>query len=206
MNTILRPFPLVALLASLTLTTTHAQERLSTEEARHYASIVSAAQPELKRAPGAAPVDLDKPVALRDGEYGLMLLPARTLSADAVAKAGAEGVPVGQLWLLKLAPLTAGQVVSQDRLQMVTVNSSEGSVTLPCCQLGIRKATGGALELVVFGKGKEPVATAPLQPLVASQTLPLDLAVAREDDRGELTLKIAGKYTARLAVTDPELY
>ena len=52
-------------------------------------------------------------VALRDGEYGGMVLPECKLTVGAIAQAGKEPVPVGQLWMLRLAPLNDGQVVQQ---------------------------------------------------------------------------------------------
>jgi hypothetical protein len=206
MNAMIRITTLAGLLAGFTLTATQAQDRLSPDEALHYAEMVGSVQAQLKSAPGAATVDLKQPVAVRDGEYGLMLLPATKLSAEALAQAGTEVVPVGQLWLLKLAPLADGQVVANDRLQMVTVSGGEGSATLPCCNLGVRKAAGGGLELVVFGKGKEPILQAPLKAITGKQTSPLEIEVERESDRGRVTVKVAGKYAANFAVTDPELF
>jgi hypothetical protein len=167
--------------------------------------MVGSVQAELKSAPCVAAVDLKQPVAVRDGEYGLMILPAAKWSADALAKVGNEAVAVGQLWLLKLAPLSDGQLVAQEKLQMITVSGSEGSATLPCCTLGVRKA-GNGLELVVFGKGKEPIVTAPITAINGSQKTPLDIEVERENDRGRVTVKLAGKYAASIAVTDPDLF
>ena len=197
---------LAVLLAGFTAVATHAQERLPQEEALRYADMVGSVQAQLRTAPAAAPLDLKQPVAVRDGEYGLMILPATKLSADALAKAGTDVVPVGQLWLLKLAPLVHEQVVAGDKLQMVTVSGSEGSATLPCCNLGVRQAAGGGLELLVFGKGKEPIFKTALKSVAGRQTSPLDLEVERESDRGVVTVKLAGKYAANLAVTDPELF
>ena len=118
-----------------------------------------------------------------------MVLPAARLSEDALAKAGAEAVPVGQLWLLKLAPLVNEQVVANDKLKLVTVSGSEGSATVPCCHLGVRKSGEGKLELVVFGKGKEPIVTAPLKTIASKPSSPLDLEVERQNDRGQVTVK-----------------
>ncbi len=115
-------------------------------------------------------------------------------------------MPVGQLWLHKLAPLVDGQVVSGSKLNLVSVSGSEGSATVPCCNLGVRKTAAGELELAVFGKGKEPIATAPLKAVTGGQAAPLDLEVERESDCGRVTVKVAGKYAAVIRVTDPELY
>jgi hypothetical protein len=206
MNIGTRITALAALVAGLAANPTLAQERLSPEETRPYAEMVGSVQSELRNAPCITPVDLQRSVAMRDGEYGVMVVPAVRLSGEALSKVEAgETLPVGQLWLLRLAPLVDEQVVANERLQLVAVSGSEGSATVPCCTLGVRKAAGG-LELVVFGKGKDPITKAPLATVASSQAQPVDLKVERESDRGRVTVKLAGKYAASLAVTDPELF
>lgn len=198
---------IVVLLTGFTAAATQAQERLPQAEALRYADLVGSVQAELRTAPAVAPaLDLKQPVAVRDGDYGLMVLPAAKLSSDTLAQAGTEVVPIGQLWLLNLAPLVDEQVVAAYKLQMVTVSGSEGSATLPCCNLGVRRTAGGTLELLVFGKGKEPLLKTALRSAASGQTSPLDLAVERESDRGSVTVKLAGKYAANFAVTDPQLF
>lgn len=197
---------LAVLLAGFTTVATQAQERLSQAEALRYADLVGTVQTQLRTAPAATALDLKQPVAVRDGEYGLMVVPAAKLSADTLANAGTEIVPVGQLWLLKLAPLVDERVVGDEKLQMVTVSGSEGSATVPCCNLGVRHASGGALELLMFGKGKEPILKTVLSSTPGRQTRPLDLEVERENDRGRVTVKLAGQYAASFSVTDPELF
>lgn len=197
---------LAVLLAGLTTVAMQAQERLSPEEALRYADLVGSVQTQLRTTPATTALDFKQPVAVRDGDYGLMVVPAAKLSADTLAKAGSEVVPVGQLWLLKLAPLVDERVVGDEKLQMVKVSGSEGSATVPCCHLGIRHAAGGALELLVFGKDKEPILKTPLSSSTSRQGRPLDLEVERESDRGRVTLKLAGQYAASFSVTDPELF
>lgn len=198
---------IATLLTGLTAVAAQAQERLPQAEALRYADMVGSVQTELRATPGVAPaLNLRQPVAVRDGEYGLMVLPAAKLSAESLEKAVAEIVPVGQLWLLNLAPLVNEQVVAGYQLQMITVSGSEGSATVPCCNLGVRRTAGGMLELLVFGKGKEPILKTTLRAAAGSQLAPLDLAVERESDRGLVTLKLAGKYVANFAVTDPQLF
>lgn len=206
MNNLIRTSTLAALFAAVSVITLQAQDRLPHDEARRLADLVGTAQTELKGTPATSTVDLKQPVAVRDGEYGLMVLPAQKLSADTVAKAGTDMVPVGQLWLHKLAPLVDGQAITGSKLNLVSVSGGGGSATVPCCNLAVRKTASGELELAMFGKGKEPIATAPLKAITSSQAAPLDLDVERESDCGRVTVKVAGKYAAVIRVTDPELY
>jgi hypothetical protein len=59
-----------------------------------------------------------------------------------------------------------------------------------------------ALELLVFGKDKEPLVTLPLKRMDAPQELPLDFTAERTGDAGCLTIRILGKYEAKLMVTE----
>lgn len=197
---------LAALLACLGLPAAQAQDRLSRDEALRYSELVGTAQNEVKKAPCAAEVNLKQPVAVRDGEYGLMLLPAAKLPADLAKTVGADPVPIGQLWLHKLAPLVNEQVVPESRLNLVYVTGSEGSATIPCCTLAVRKTSDARLELLVFGKDKEPLIKAPLSSRASQGAASLDMDVERESDRGRVTVKLAGAYVADFAVTDPELF
>jgi hypothetical protein len=67
--------------------------------------------------------------------------------------------------------------------------------------LGVQRNGTGALELLVFGKDKEPVVKVPLKTMDAKQDVPIDLSAERESDSGKVTLKILGKYTATISVT-----
>ena len=196
---------LIALILLAALQMVSAQEKLSREEALTYARAVSADAQQLNGTPIATDVDAEQPVALRDENYGGMVLPQKNLKPGTIAQAGGTAVPIGQLWLHKLTPMRHGEAVSQDNLRMVTVRAEGEEATVPQCALAVRRNAGGALELLVFGKGKEPLLTAELKPLDATQSLPIDLEAERDGDSGKLTLKILGKYQATLLVTELEL-
>jgi len=191
---------IIALLSSLQLAT--AQERLSREEALKYATAVSANAKQFKGTPIVTDVDTQKPVALREDEYGGMVLPQKNLTSESLAKVGKDEVaPIGQLWLHKLVPMRDGEPVPSAKLRLVTVEAEGTEATVPQCALGVRRNAQGALELVVFGKEKEPILAVPLKAIDSKQELPLDMTAERESDSGRLTLKILGKYQATLHVT-----
>jgi hypothetical protein len=179
-----------------------AQEQLSTEEALKYATAVSKDAKQLKGTPIVTDVDTQKPVAVREGEFGGMVLPQKELDAEKIAKAGKEEVtPIGQLWLLKLTPMRDGEAISSSKLRLATVQAEGEEVTVPQCALGVRRNQDGALELLVFGKGKDPILTAPMKAIDTKQELPINLSAERESDSGRLTMKILGKYQATFQVT-----
>ena len=196
--------PILVLLSTLQLAP--AQERLSSEEALKYANAVSADAKQLKGTPLATDVDTQKPVALRDGEYGGMVLPQKELDAEKIAKAGKEAItPIGQLWLLKLTPMRDGEAISSSKLRLASVQADGSEVTVPQCALGVRRTGDDKLELVVFGKDKDPILTAPMKAIDTKQELPIDLSAERESDSGRLTVKILGKYQASFQVTELDI-
>ncbi len=191
---------IIALLSTLQLVS--AQERLPKEEALKYATAVSANVKQLNGTPIPTDVDAQKPVALQDENYGGMVLPQKNLSAESLAKVGKDEIaPIGQLWLHKLVPMRDGEAISSAKLRLVTVEADGTEATVPQCALGVRRNPQGALELVIFGKEKEPILAVPLKAIDTRQELPLDMTAERESDSGRLTLKILGKYQASLHVT-----
>lgn len=195
---------LIALTLFTGLQLLSAQEKLSREQALSYAKAVSADQKQLNDTPIATDVDPEQPVALKDGNYGGMVLPQKSLTPAAIARASGTAVSIGQLWLHKLTPMRDGAAVTRDNLRMVTVNAEGEEAMVPQCALAIRRDAGGALELLVFGNAKEPLLTAALKPLDTTQSSPIDLEAQRDGDSGKLTLKILGKYQATISVTELE--
>jgi hypothetical protein len=134
-----------------------------------------------------------------------MVLPQKNLKTVGLASVGDAIVPIGQLWLYNLTPMREGQAVGSEKLRLVKVSADGETATVPQCALGVRKSRAGALELVIFGKSKEPLLTVPLKTVEAKQQLPIDLDAQRESDSGRITLKILGKYQATFDVTALDL-
>jgi hypothetical protein len=180
-----------------------AQEQLPRTEALKYASAVAADLGEMLKTPVPTDPDLKCAVAMREGDYGAMVLPETKLEAAVLQKAGQAGVPVGQLWLLKLAPMKDGQPVPARSLRFVDVASDEGSARVPCCVLMVRR-TGEGLELLVLGKDKTSLLTAPLKAITKTQDNPIEMTAERKEDGGLITLRLLGKYETSFMVTDPD--
>ena len=183
---------------------THAQEKLSREESLKYAFFAAANLKEMLNTPIPTDPDLKRPVGVKDGDYGGIILPESKLSAETFAKAGREVTPVGQFWMHKLAPMNGGQVVPAAKLRMIHLAGGGNEADVPCCALGIAKGANGALELLIYGKGSEPVTRVPLKTISSSQDSPIDISAERKDDGGLITLRFLGKYEASFMVTDPD--
>jgi hypothetical protein len=151
--------PLLILTLGTSLNQLSAQEQLPREQALKYAYAVSVNLEQLQGTPIATDVDLKRPIVLKDGEYGGMFLPEAKLTAEGVAKISDKVAPIGQLWLHKLTPMVDNQGIGSEKLRMAKVIGEDGTeVQLPQCTLGIRRNAAGALELLLYGKGKEPLA------------------------------------------------
>jgi len=197
---------LVTLTLLSTLSAVSAQERLSREETLKYAYAVSLDLKQLMGTPIPTDVDVKQSVALRDGEFGGMVMPEAKLAAEQIANAKGEVVPVGQLWLYNLAPMREGNAVDTDRLRLATVSSEGNEVKLPQCALGVRRNSSGALELAVFGKSKEPLVSVPLKTLEDKPAKPgIEVEAERDSNSGRITLTLVGKYKATIEVTQLSL-
>ncbi len=183
-----------------------AQEQLSRAEALHYACAVAADLGEMLKTPVPTDPDIKRPVAVRESDYGAMILPEAKLAAAAIHAAGKGGIPVGQLWLLNLAPMTEGQPVPADRLRFVHVTAEDGSAMAPCCVLVVRATGDDGLELVVLGKDKTPLLTAPLKAITQAQDNPIEMTAERKEDGGLITLRLLGKYEVSFMVTAPDQF
>jgi hypothetical protein len=98
-----------------------------------------------------------------------------------------------------------GEAIVSDELRLVTVSAEGTDATVPQCALGVRRNAQGALELVVFGKCKEPIVVAPMKSIDTKQESPLDLAAERESESARLTVKILGKFQATFPVTELDI-
>ncbi len=189
-------FTLLTLSCSLGVAT--AQELLSPEELQKFVPRFVERAADQENPPFKAAVDAAKSVGMKVKEYGAVILPAKDLSREALAKADKQIVPVGHLWMKKLAP-----AVSPEKLRVVSVHLDNADHSLVLFYLGMRTTDAGNAELVIFGKDKDPIATLPLTKIERSQDAPVGLHMqAGTASLGEIEINILGQYRARLAVDE----
>jgi hypothetical protein len=182
-----------------------AQERIPAEQAQKVAKLLIAEAAKVEQPQLKTEVDADKATGLHHEKVGAMVIPDKALSADMLRKAGKEVVPVGQFWVRNLTLVKDGKPVDEDRLRLVTVKVDDKEHQLVLCLLGVRRTPADALELVVYGKDKEPLLKLPLQKADDTQDLPLDLAAEKaENDTAMVTINVLGKHKATLTVTKAE--
>jgi hypothetical protein len=198
--------PVVALVVAIMGQGTQAQERLSRAQSLKYAFFASLDLKEMLATPIPTDPDVKRPVAIRHGDHGLLLLPETRFNAALLEKAGPEVIPVGQLWLVKVAPKRDGELVPSSKLRMVDVKTDTGQGSVACCALGVRKKGDGMLELLVYGKDKVPLLATPLKGSSVPQAAdtPIDISAETKEDGAVVTLKLAGKYEAGISVGHAE--
>ena len=167
-------------------------------------SIVTKGAESLSDLPLKLDLDLQKPVAFKGGEAGMLVIPDKGLSGEKIAQAGKEIAPVGQLWMYRVAAAKDGKVVPNSKLRLVTVSDGKKSASVQLYLLGVRKGEKGP-ELVVFGGNKDPLMTLPLEKAEEGQAVPINLSGRKTgDDSGQLTLNLLGKYKVDISVMKQE--
>jgi hypothetical protein len=180
-----------------------AQERVPQEQATKFAKrfadeAAKVSSPQLK-----TDVDPDKAYAIHAGERHAMFIPDKNLSADTFAKAGREPTPVGQLWLRKVAPAAHGKAVDEDKLRIVTISVNNEDHPLVLSFVGVRKTGENQLELVFYGKDREPYQTAPLRKLETKQNAEEPVVLNAEkgaEDAITLLITLLGEYQGGIQV------
>lgn len=182
-----------------------AQERIPAEKVQAVAhklleNLGPVADAQLKLEPNA-----DKGDAFSVAGAAALVLPDKNLTAAVVEKAGADIVPLGQLFLKGLSPVTNGRATPADQLRTLMFSDKDGEQRVTVLLLGFRKLDGG-LELVAYGKDKAPLLQLPIRKVESTaQDLPVALAGEKEDDdTGRMTLSILGSYKASFLVKKAE--
>lgn len=179
-----------------------AQDAVPLPEAQKAARKLSESAGVLPDAPFTTEPDLEKPQGIKRGDTGMLILPDRKLTAHSLTAASQTLTPIGQLWANQVSLAKDGKVFARDQLRIVKVSEGEKRADVQLYLLGAARNEAGALELVVFGKGKEPLLRVPLtRSKGTGQELPLALSVRKNGEHtGSISVNVLGEYGAELAV------
>ena len=183
-----------------------AQETIALDEAQKIAQKLADVPSTFSDQAFTIDVDRDKPAGLKGGEAGLVVLPAKGLAADTIKNAGKDVVPVAQLWTYKVTLANSGTPVDKAKLRTITVGEGDKTRTVQLFLIGVAKSEQGATELVVFGKGGDPVLRVPVTSLhEIKQDLPIQLSGRQTGDASAmLTMDLVGLFSADVAVVKAE--
>ena len=196
--------PLIAFALLVCTALAHAQEAIKPETLQKISERLTERTSDQADLPLKMEVDSAKAVGMTIKEYGTVVLPARGLTAEALAKAGSDILPVGVLWLRGLVPAAEGKPLVDEKRRTVKVVFEQDEHLLQLLTLGLRKNAEGAFELVVFAKGKDAALTLPLKEEPGDQTSPVAIDMRQGTDTlGLIDLRILGKLHAVLPVEQP---
>jgi hypothetical protein len=199
----LRNQVLALLFAGLSLSPRlHAQESISLEEAQKIAQKLASVPMAPSDQPFTVDVNVDKPVGLKGGEAGLVILPDKHLTADSLANAGKAIIPVAQLWMYRVTLANNGKSVENGKVRIVTVSDGDKNRDVQLFLIGVAKNEQGAVELVIFGKGSEPVLHIPLtKGTSGASDFPIALSGRQTgDESAVLSLNLPAQFTADIGV------
>lgn len=203
-------FPIKAvafLFASLLLAHgARAQETIALDEALKIAQKLAEVPSTFSDQAFAIDVDREKPVGLKGGEAGLVVLPAKGLNTDTLTNAGKDVVPLAQLWMYKVTLANSGTPVDKAKLRSITVGEGDKTRTVQLFLVGVAKSEQGTPELVIYGKGGEPVLRVPVTKLhEIKQGSPIELSGRQTGDTSAvLTMDLVGQFSADVAVVKAE--
>ncbi len=157
-------------------------------------------------APFSVEANAEKAVGIRaTGDTGLLAIPDRKLTVEALANAGKEPLAIGQLWMRNVVPAVNDVSADPALLRTVNVRDGEHEAKVETYFLGVSKTETGALELGLYAKEKAPLVKVPLVKTDASTSaVPLALDGHKEgENTGLLVVTILGSYKADVTVTKP---
>lgn len=193
-----------ALTLSACLSLAHAQDPIEPDKLQKIAGRLAERASDQENLPLAMEVEAGKATGMTIKDYGTIILPAKGLSTEVLAKAGAEIVPIGFLWLHSLVPSVEGKALATEKRRAVKVVFDQEERTVQLLTLGFRKNAEGGLELVVLTKDKDAVLTLPLKEEQRDQQWPVALEMRQgTSSLGEIDIHVLGRLHAVMPVEQP---
>lgn len=165
----------------------------------HKAGQLLAAQARgLKDLPFQATPNAEGTFIWRFGDRAVAVLPDKQLNQEALANAAGDVLPIGHMWLKGMAVAPDGKAAPAEQMRMVAISAGGQQQELALCLLGVRKQ-GNDLQLLVFGKDREPLLRVLLESAENSQSTPIDLGIRQAPNEADVvTVRVLGKYQAAL--------
>jgi hypothetical protein len=146
-------------------------------------------------------LDLSQASGLQDDNTGIILVPAKGLTEEALPEAGKaeSGAPLGYLFLTpRFNPLVDDRPPADEQLRVI--DYGDGRVT--SLILTARHVGGDEWKLLVFGAEQKPLIEAPIYPADESGPGTLSMRVEDvQDEKGTLVLTVFGKYEASITIS-----
>ncbi len=196
---------LIAVLFALTLAA-RAQDLqpIPAEELAKATQLLTEASAQLTDLPLKLELAPDQATGFKAGEVGALLIPDKRLKAERPdpadkKKTKGEMMAVGQLWTLKLSPKDKDAVLANDKLRLVKVAGKDKELELALLILGIERAAKKEFQLVIYGKGSQPVLRVPLVIEKSKGAAPVVMSARKTgEESGVIELKLLGRFKAEI--------
>ncbi len=184
----------------------HAQENIGLEEAQNIAQKLIETLGKPADAPLVLDVDGDKPQGLKANETGLIVIPQKNLTAETFGAATSAVVPVGELWMRKIVLSADGKATPNDVQRVLSITSGDKNVEVIVYLLGVAKNDKGALELVLFARGKESIVRVPIEKReLAKQEFPITVSAEKTGEQAAtISMQFLSQYEAKVQVKKAE--
>jgi hypothetical protein len=178
------------------------EDTIPPERAQRGAKMANEALGKVTDAAVTIDADTDHAQGIGGSGVGALVVPDRGFSGDKISSLGEQPVALGQLWLMGIAPARDSAAPAQENVRTVSIQTDNNTLHPQVYFLALGKGADGKAELLVYGKGKEPLVHAALKPATVSfQNNPLEVTGAKDgEDSGHLTLFIVGQQSAEIPV------
>ncbi len=195
---------LLALLLTTSVLRAQDPQPLSADELGKATALLMEASTRLGALPLKFELAPDQAVGLKAGEVGLLLIPDKRLKAENEAKAEfkyakGETLPVGQLWTKNLSPKDKDATLPNAKLRLTKITAGDKELELAVFALGLEQSAKGEFQLVIYGKGEQPILRVPLTLEKNAGAAPVGLSARKTgDESGVLELKLLGRFKAEI--------
>lgn len=140
-------------------------------------------------------------VMVKDKEQIALVIPDAKLAEGVAAVSDKSVTPFAHLWFKDLVPQSEGKAIAADKLRKLKIQAGKESLEADLCFVGLQKNAKGDLELLIYGKGKEPILKPVLEAHEEAQDKPLLLDLEVPADKPMvLTIRVLGKYRTKIEV------
>ncbi|MGB0582737.1 MAG: hypothetical protein ACPGVU_23880 [Limisphaerales bacterium] len=168
-------------------------------EAVYWAQQISKNAGELKDVAFQTPLDLHRSILFKQDDTAALIMPAVGVNDIQLKTAGTKPVPLGIVWFLGAKPTTIKHAAFADeKLQLATIQSN-GERRLRGVLLAVRQ-NGDRMELLVFGRGQQPLIKIPMAERLLHQRSPIDILATSKGDRDYIVLHLYGRFMVHIPV------
>ena len=177
-------------------------ERIDGEKAGKAAKVLIPPTAKLPDVPFQLKPNVPHSLGFAIKKRAVFVIPDERLSADAIAKAEQQFVPLGVLYFVRIAPVVVESPLPGEKQRLVEVADGNDKTTVSVFYLATSNVAGRPV-LLVYGKDKAPVLVTTLVDADEDRKVPvqLDALPGGGDSRATLLVTIGGRFRGAIQLT-----